>query len=91
MEPEEFLEEIQDDAKVVETTEDKVLVLWVDYSKYNGMNEQVELEELIEDISHSFDISVLALPAKVDDMESAGLEKLSNKLEALQKRIDELL
>lgn len=90
MEPEEFLEEISDDAKVLDT-EDKVLVLWVDYSKYRGMDEYVDLEELIEDISHTLDVSVLALPNKVDDMESAGLEELSEKLEALQNRVDELI
>ena len=91
MEPEEFIESLTgEDAELIDY-ENKVLILWVDYSKYEGVNENVELQELCEDISSTLGVSVLALPDKIEKIESAGLERLNEKLGKLKDNIEDQL
>lgn len=91
MEPEEFIETLTDEDAELIDYENKVLILWVDYSKYEGINENVELQELCEDISSTLGVSVLALPDKIEKIESAGLERLNEKLGKLKDNIEDQL
>lgn len=91
MEPEEFIETLTDEDAELIDYENKVLILWVDYSKYEGVNENVELQELCEDISSTLGVSVLALPDKIEKIESAGLERLNEKLGKLKNSIEDQL
>jgi len=91
MEPEEFIETLTDEDAELIDYENKVLILWVDYSKYEGVNENVELQELCEDISSTLGVSVLALPDKIEKIESAGLERLNEKLGKLKDSIEDQL
>lgn len=91
MEAEEFIEELTgEDAELIDY-ENKVLVLWVDYSEFEGMNENVGLQELCEDISQTLGITILALPNEIEAMEAAGLEELKQKLDALSENVAEQL
>lgn len=91
MEPENLIEEITgEDAELIDY-ESKVLVLWVDYSQYQGVNENVGLQELCEDISQTLGVTVLALPDDVEDLEAVGAEELKGKLEAVVNNIKDQL
>lgn len=87
MEPEEFVDKItEEDAELVDY-ENKVLVLWVDYSKYESVQDNVGLQELCEDISQTLGVSILALPSDISGIESSGLEELKQKLDAISENI----